>query len=34
LARYGIILPMSHAAPLDDIEQIHKAIEEFVSSHS
>jgi len=31
--RQGIILPMSHAAPLDDIEQIHKAIEEFVSSH-
>ncbi len=30
--RQGIILPMSHAAPLDDIEQIHKAIEEFVSS--
>ena len=31
--KQGIILPMSHAAPLDDIEQIHKAIEEFVSSH-
>ncbi len=30
--RQGIILPMSHAAPLHDIEQIHKAIEEFVSS--
>ncbi len=31
--KQGIILPMSHASPLDDIEQIHKAIEEFVSSH-
>ncbi|MBJ19770.1 MAG: DegT/DnrJ/EryC1/StrS family aminotransferase [bacterium] len=31
--RQGIILPMSHAAPLDDIELIHKAIEKFVSSH-
>ena len=31
--KQGLILPMSHAAPLDDIEQIHKAIEEFVSSH-
>jgi len=30
--KQGIILPMSHAAPLDDIEQIHKAIEDFVSS--
>jgi len=31
--RQGLILPMSHASPLDDIEQIHKAIEEFVASH-
>jgi CDP-6-deoxy-D-xylo-4-hexulose-3-dehydrase len=31
--KQGIILPMSHASPLDDIEQIHKTIEEFVSSH-
>ncbi len=31
--KQGIILPMSHAEPLDDIEQIHKAIEEFVSSN-
>ena len=31
--RQGLILPMSHAAPLDDIEQIHKSIEEFVSTH-
>jgi CDP-6-deoxy-D-xylo-4-hexulose-3-dehydrase len=30
--RQGIILPMSHAEPLDDLEQIHKAIEEFVNS--
>jgi len=31
--KQGLILPMSHADPLDDIEQIHKAIEEFVSSN-
>jgi CDP-6-deoxy-D-xylo-4-hexulose-3-dehydrase len=31
--RQGLILPMSHAAPLDDIEAIHKAIEEFVNRH-
>jgi len=31
--KQGIILPMSHAEPLDDIEGIHKAIEEFVASH-
>ena len=30
--RQGLILPMSHAEPLDDLEQIHKAIEEFVGS--
>jgi CDP-6-deoxy-D-xylo-4-hexulose-3-dehydrase len=31
--KQGIILPMSHAEPLDDLEQIHKTIEEFVNSH-
>ncbi len=30
---YGIILPMSHAVPMDDIERIHSAIEEFVKNH-
>ena len=30
---YGIILPMSHAVPTDDIERIHAAIEEFVKQH-
>lgn len=31
--RQGIILPMSHAEPLDDLEQIHKAIEDFVAAN-
>ena len=30
---YGLILPMSHAVPTDDIEQIHSLIDEFVSTH-
>ena len=33
IMRQGLILPMSHAEPLDDLEQIHKAIEDFVAAH-